>query len=166
MIEAGHGPHIRCVERGQDAGEIIRRRNHVAIAKNQDRVPGFHHHVDEVRDLAVGAVAGGIDHEVDGDVRVAGAQRLDHGDGGIVCALDAAEKLDRAGIVLGEEAFQVFQEAGLGAMERLEQGYGVGAFGWCRTCGEEATEHDCGGKHVEGTDRPKRQQHPADDGKT
>ncbi len=85
--------------------------------------------VDQVGNLAVAAVGGGIDHQVDPDRGKAAFQRLDRRDRGIVGALHRAQQLHRAAVILGDETGEVFGQARLGAVQGLEQrdsGHGGG----------------------------------------
>ena len=74
--------------------------------------------------LALRAMQRAVGDDDGVEMRIAGLQRFDHGDGGIVFVMDAEHDLDRAGIILGEEAFQIFRQAGLAQMQGLEDGDG------------------------------------------
>ena len=70
-----------------------------------------------------------------------GAQPLDRLYRRIVGVRDAAQQLDGAGVVERQEAREIFEQPGLGAVERLEQRDRFGAARRHHLRGHEAPRH-------------------------
>ena len=104
--------------------EIVRIDPDVAVSKNDDVMPDVRRHVDQVADLAVGAMERRIDDELDVARWQRAAQTLDHRDGGVVSVGDAADDLHGSGVALLRKRHQVVVETGVVAMERLEDRHG------------------------------------------
>ena len=120
-IKRGHQANVGGGEALNDAAQIIRRTVQIAVGDHQQVVPGELVHVDQVRDLAVAAVLGGVHHQGDVTLGEALPQPFDNGDGRIRLVLHAEHDL-LVRVVLRTHAGQCRFQQRLVAIERLEQG--------------------------------------------
>ena len=95
-------------------------------------------------------------------MRIFGLQRAHHRDGGIGFVMHAEHDLHRAGIILGEKAFQIARQVRLALMQRLEDGDGGlwrGAL--CGALHEAADQHG-GQQRIAVPTSAMAAKHPAD----
>ena len=85
-----------------------RRHGDIAVRQHQRVVPRRGQHVDQVGNLGIGAIAARASATMAvSQMRIVGLQRAHHRDGRIGFVMHAEHDLHRAGIILGEEAFQI-----------------------------------------------------------
>jgi hypothetical protein len=119
-VQRGGQPDPRLQQGVDDMAEIVGGAVEVAVGDHQDVVRCRGQHVDQVGDLAVRPVRGGVDHERDIAVGKAPAQALDHGDGGIGTILDAEHDLIVRVVLAANRGEGGFQQR-LFAAQRLQQ---------------------------------------------
>ncbi len=115
VVNARHRPDAGLRQRGGDAGEVVARHRHVAVAQHQQVMPRGGDHVREVGDLGIAAERGSPRRH-----RHLACQRARHVDCGVVGAVAARNHLHRRGPVLIEKGAEVLRQARLRPMERLE----------------------------------------------
>ncbi len=93
-VVAGDRRPRRAGRRGGHAGQVVRPDGDVGVAEHQGFVPRRGQHVDQVGDLAVGAVDPRIDHQRDIGLGLVPAHRFHHFDGAISAILHPADQLD------------------------------------------------------------------------
>ena len=122
-IERGDQPRSRLLQRRDQPFQIIPRQMQVAVGNHQDFVLGGRQHVDQVADLAIGAVLCRIDDNRDVPLREAIADAMQHLQGRVVGILNAEDDL-KIGIALLKARDESFLEKRLVAAAGLENGNG------------------------------------------
>ena len=77
-IETGDRPNARLGQGGGQCAEVVRPDHYVAVGQNNERMANLGRHIDEVGDLAVGAMDGGVHDKLKIDLGVFSHQRFDH----------------------------------------------------------------------------------------
>ena len=78
-------------------------------------------HIDKVGDLAIQPVYGRIDDKIDSGPQDVSAQPVDHAGRGVAGILHPKDDLNGSGIILCAERHEIFNQPGLGSMQRLEE---------------------------------------------
>ena len=119
-IEACHEADARLRQSGDDVREIIGPDDDVAVGHDQHLMSRLARHVDQVRDLAVFAVAPRIDHQRQIAAGKIGDKFVDDIDSRVGRIVDAEYDLDRAWIILRAKAGEIGVEVRLQSVQRLE----------------------------------------------
>ncbi len=77
-VDRGYQPDARFGQRADQAVQVIRPHMDIGVGDHQDIVPRRRQHVDQIANLAVAAVQGGIDHQGDVAGREPGLQTPDN----------------------------------------------------------------------------------------
>src|SRR5208337_2318899 len=88
-IETGDRPDARLGNGGGQCAEIVGPDQDVAVGQNNERMANLRHHIDEVGDLAVGAVGGAAHDKPKIGFGIFSHQRFDHGNDAVVRILYA-----------------------------------------------------------------------------
>ena len=122
-IKATHCTNAGLIEERDQSLQIARLDGYVAVGEHDDLVSYLPRHVDQVRDLAIGAVFVRIDHETDIGIGEIPDQRLDVRYRRVVGILYAENDLHRSAVVLPAQAGEIRAQAGFGAVQRLQDGH-------------------------------------------
>ncbi len=130
-IEAGDESDVGRLQSRHQPGQVIGRNANIAVRQHQYRMLDMARQVDQVGDLAIGAVPRPIDDQCGGQpgwraIELARAQRIDdffcHRRRRVGGVMHAEQDLHRASIILAAEARQIFKQILFSPVERLEDG--------------------------------------------
>ena len=99
-VEAGDRADAGLRQRGRQRAQVVWTDGHVTVGRDNDRVASDTRHIDEVGDLAVAAMRGGVDDQFNVELGISCNQRSDDRDRAIVRILDAEDELNFARIIL------------------------------------------------------------------
>ena len=142
VVEARHAAGARALQRGDDAGEVIRPDAHVAVGQHDHVVVDASFHVDEVRHLVVEPVPAAVDDEGGGYMRQGLDQLRGDRRSSIPRVLHAEDDLDGPGIILSAEREQIVGQPRLIPVQGLQDRDGRMLGGGSRRPLREAADED------------------------
>ncbi len=123
-IEASDEADARTMQPLHHMVQVVALHPDVAVGHDDDLIGDRARHVHQVGNLAVFPVNTAVHHQADVEVRIGPLQPADHRDGLVGVVMHPEDDLDRSGIILVAEAFQVLPQPVLNPVQGLQESDG------------------------------------------